>query len=651
MKKLIVLMTVIFATLLHTPVFAETNNIVQNFGFEQGSLDKWEKQAYTETAGVTEFFVDDTVSHSGTKSACIVNNSPNHARFNQEIKVSGNSHYKLSCWVKTENVGSEFSGANITVEGILDISEHVQGTNDWKYIELYGSTKKNQKSIVLSLALGSYGNENTGKVWFDDVVVEKVDKIPSNAKAVKLYTEDAPKIKIDLPKSKNISFMTPYTIIYFIVAILLLVLAKKEKIKIKPGAEKVLLVISLVIGLIVRLIFAPIIEGFSVDITCFRAWSMVAGSITGIPTFYTNGMFCDYPPFYILVLAVVGVISNLFNLTSNLASHLIMIKLPAIIADVVISYLIYKIADKRFNKTTSFILSLLFILNPAVFLNSTLWGQVDSFFTMILLIGIILIDKGKLSIATIIFTIAVLMKPQGIIFLPVIGYELIIDFIKTKNFKNIGLSALYAFITTVLVILPFSPGQAPTWLIKLYINTAEGYKYASMNAYNLFSLFGANAKDDSATLFIFSYYQWGMFFIVLTSIITGVLYFTNFIKHKQDAKSIAPIGMLIQMTGVFVLSTRMHERYLFPSIAFALLCYIFYKNIGYLFIFGGISATVFVNTYDVLVRMFKYDNPYIPADDFLLFIGSLANVVILLLICVVSIQTIVRKKAMPLDLA
>ena len=650
MKKLLAFVVVLFTLLISTSIYAEIDNIVQNFGFENSSLDKWDKQAYKNDKGITEFFIDDTVSRTGTKSACIINNSANHSRFNQKIKVKGNSYYKLSCWVKTENVGSDYTGANITVEGINDVSNHFQGTNDWEYVELYGSTQKKQDSFILSIALGGYGNENTGKVWFDDVVVEKVDKIPSGVKFAKLYVEDTPKINVDLPKSKNIAFMTPYSIIFFIIAILLIVLAKKKIIKIKPGREKIYLIIFMIIGLAIRLIFAPIVEGFSVDIGCFRAWSMKASGVNGISTFYSPDYFCDYPPFYILVLGLVGFISNLFGFTNINEAHLIMIKLPAIIADIVTAFLFYKIAGKRINKTASLILSILYIFNPVVFLNSTLWGQVDSFFTMILLLAIMLIDEGKFSFATILFTISVLMKPQGIIFLPVIGYELIIDFLKTKKLKNIGLSALYAIITTLIVVVPFSNGRPPIWLIELYKNTAGGYTYASMNAYNLFSLFGANSKVDDQTLFIFSYYGWGMFFIVLTSLFTGFLYLINFLKHKQSALNIAPLAALIQMTGVFVLSTRMHERYLFPAIAFALLSYIFYKDIGYMLIFGGVSATVFVNTYDVLTRMFLTDNPHIPADDNLLFIGSLANVVILVLLCIVSIQTVVRDKTIPLDL-
>lgn len=644
MKKLLAFMVVTFTLLLNISVFADNNNLVQNFDFERGSLDKWDKLLYDNAEGITELIIDDKVSHSGSKSACIINNSVNHSRYTQQIKVKGNSYYKLSCWVKTENIGSDYTGANISVDGITDTSDNIKGTSDWQHIELYGSTKKNQGSIVVTVALGSYGNTNTGKAWFDDVVVEKVDKLPSGVKVAKLYVEPPPKEIINVPVSKNISFMIPYSIIFFTIAILLLLLAKKNILKVKPGHEKTYIIIALGIGLVVRLIFAPIIEGFSVDIGCFRAWSMKASEINGISSFYSPDYFCDYPPFYILVLAFIGRISNLINFTSDLSTHLIMIKLPSIIADVVTAYLFYKIASKRFNPTMSFILSILYLFNPVVFLNSTLWGQVDSFFTMILLLAMLLIDAGKFSLSTILFTISILMKPQGIIFLPVIGYELIIDLLKTKNFKNIGLSALYAVITALIVIIPFSNGRAPTWIVDLYINTAEGYKYASMNAYNLFSLLGANSKMDDQTLFIFSYYKWGMLFIVLTSLFTGFLYFANFLKHKQAARSIAPIAALIQMTGVFVLSSRMHERYLFPAIAFALLSYIFYKNKGYLVIFVGVSVTVFVNTYDVLLRMMLTDNPHIPANDTLLLIGSLANVLILLMLCVIAVNTVVRNK-------
>jgi Gpi18-like mannosyltransferase len=170
-----------------------------------------------------------------------------------------------------------------------------------------------------------------------------------------------------------------------------------------------------------------------------------------------------------------------------------------------------------------------------------------------------------------------------------------------------------------------------------------------MNAYNLFSLLGANNRLDNQTLFILDYYTWGMLFIVLTSLFTGFLYFVNYLKHKQAAQSIAPIAALVQITGVFVLSSRMHERYLFPAVMLAILAYIFYKDIGYLILFGGFSATTFVNTYTVLNRMFLTDSPHVPADNKVLLITSLANVLICLLLLIVVFQTVVRNKIIAFD--
>lgn len=649
MKRILALLVVIFTILLNITVFAGNSNLAKNSDFEQGSLDSWEEGVYDTTENVSQFLLDDKVYHSGSKSACIINNAVNHSRYKQNIKVKGNSYYKLSCWVKTENVGKDNRGAYISVDEITDMSRDIRGTSEWEYVELYGITAKKQGSINVSIALGGYGGTNTGKAWFDDVVVEKIDKLPSNVNVVNFYRNDPPKQTLNLPVSKNISFMVPYSIIFFAAAISLIFLAKKNILKIKRGQEKIYVIIFLIIGLAIRLIAAPIIEGFSVDIGCFTAWSMAASSVNGISTFYTSGMFCDYPPFYILVLAFVGHLSNFLQFILHVDVHLIMIKLPAIIADIVTSYFIYKLASKRLNPTISFILSILYVFNPVVFTNSTLWGQADSFFTMTLLIALLLIDEGKLSLSAAVFTIGVLTKPQGIIFLPVIGYELIFDFIKTKNPKNIGLSALLVAATTAIVIIPFSAGRAPTWLIDLYVNTAEGYKYAAMNAYNFFSLLGANNRPDNETFFILDYYTWGMLFIVLTSLFTGFLYFVNYLKHKQASRSIAPIAALIQITGVFVLSSRMHERYLFAAVALALVAYIFYKDIGYLLLFGGLSATTFVNTYTVLNRMFLTDSPHVPPDNKVLLITSLANVLICLLLFIVAFQTVVRNKIIAFD--
>ncbi|MNV95696.1 hypothetical protein D3C71_1906150 [compost metagenome] len=48
---------------------------------------------------------------------------------------------------------------------------------------------------------------------------------------------------------------------------------------------------------------------------------------------------------------------------------------------------------------------------------------------------------------------------------------------------------------------------------------------------------------------------------------------------------------------VFTFSSSMHERYLFPAAALALLAYTYLKDKRLLWLTGGFSLTIFVNTY------------------------------------------------------
>lgn len=647
MKRAVKLVTAVVTLFLiiNTSVFADGTNLVTNDGFEQGDLQNligWTTSAWDTADGVTEFSIDETVSHSGTRSALIVNNSANDSRFKQEIKVDEKSYYKLSCWIKAENAGPDAKGANISIDGTHNSSADIRDTGgEWEYVEFYGKTNKGQKNFFLTIGIGGYSSINTGKAWFDDVTVEKIDKLPAGANAVNMFieqTSDTPSNTVD--KSNDISAMYPYTIGFLTIGILLFVLMKKNIIKMQPGREKLYLVLLFAAGLIFRIVVAPIIEGFSVDIGCFKAWASAAAN--DLPNFYNSGMFCDYPPLYILVLALLQHIINLFNLGANPASHIIMIKLPSMLADLVTAYLIYRMASKQFKPEQSILFAGLYIFNPAIFLNSTLWGQVDSFFTMMIVIFLMLIKTERKPLATAVAAAAFLMKPQAVIIAPVLMCELFIELFRRRNYKNVILSVVYAIATVVLILLPFSIGKSPLWIVDLYKNTASGYDQASLNAFNLFALLGGNLKSDSETLFIFSYGEWGWTsFVLLCLGLTPLLYY---LYNRAKNSNVLFIAALVQSVGTFVLWTRMHERYLFPAVALALIAYIYIKDIRILALFGGLSITAFINTQVVLSQMLLTDYPHIDPDNPVLLLVSLANVLLLVFLVWTSLDIAIRKK-------
>ncbi|WP_425803554.1 hypothetical protein ACHOLT_18205 [Desulfitobacterium sp. Sab5] len=408
-------------------------------------------------------------------------------------------------------------------------------------------------------------------------------------------------------------FFTTVLIAYYVFAY------KKIKLSIPSDKHKLLIFTILCIGLLWRISLATWVTGHPYDLSTFLNWANTAANrfsqfYTGLST---GRSASDYPPLYIYVLYLIGKAISISWLSPY---AVLLLKLPSILADILTGYLIYKLAEKHLTWEKSALLSAFYLFNPAIFINSTVWGQVDSFFTLIIVTAVILLTEQKIGLAAVFFTAAILMKPQGIIFIPVLGFELIRQ-LKQKNWKIVFKAILAAMLTTVILVLPFSINGGVSWILKLYTGTLGEYPYASVNGFNLYSLFGLNFVKDTAKGFIFSYHQWGLIFIVLISAFAWFLY----IKGK-DASYVAATAWLL-IAGVFVLSTRMHERYLFPAVALGVLAFIYLKDKRFLLLTTGFSLTVYANTHYVLFETLKGINT-VPFNS-VLFLTSLLNVLVL----------------------
>lgn len=378
-----------------------------------------------------------------------------------------------------------------------------------------------------------------------------------------------------------------YSIIFIVSAVLLFVMTIKNRIKDFEISEKFLIPILICIALFLRLFIAVAVPSFSSDLSLFKDWAAAAGK--NLITVYSNSRNADYPPLYMYVLAVVGKIGN----TSAFSSYFnLLLKLPSIFADIITSLIIYKLAGKHLSKGMSIVLAVVYLFNPAVLINSSAWGQVDSFFTMILVLAVFMISEGRVGISAIFFTAAVLMKPQGIIFFPILLFELV----RLKSVKEFAKAALISLGTAVLIALPFALTNGATWIFKLYSGTVGEYPYASVNAFNFFSLIGKNYVKDTGTIIGISYHNLGMADIVLVTILTFLIYI------KVNNKMLAPAAALIEISGVFTFASSMHERYLFPAVALSILAYIYLKDKRILALIIGFSITVFSNTYCVFLQ-------------------------------------------------
>jgi len=181
-KNLFYVILVLF--LFNSKAYAATN-LIENGSFENSNnneLTNWTSNAWNKEANGSEFKTESASAKDGTKFVTIKNNINNDARYAQKITVKENKIYKLSCYIKTENISKEGAGACISIEGQLEASKALNGiNNDWQEEEMYVKTGSGVNSVTVTVGVGGYGSLSTGKAYFDNVVVEEVNSIPENA--------------------------------------------------------------------------------------------------------------------------------------------------------------------------------------------------------------------------------------------------------------------------------------------------------------------------------------------------------------------------------------------------------------------------------------------------------------------------------------
>lgn len=348
----------------------------------------------------------------------------------------------------------------------------------------------------------------------------------------------------------------------------------------------------------VRLLAAGLSRGFDNDTACFAAWADRIYQ-TGPAAFYSAEVFTDYPPGYMYLLYPIGALRSLLNLEYYSTVHLILLKSPAILCDLGCGLLLYRQGARRFRGLTPFLLCMSYLFNPAVILNSAVWGQVDSVYTLLLIVMCLSLTAGRTLPAYVSFCFGILIKPQMLMFAPVLFAGILDrvfleDFSVRKLLKNLGWG-LMAIGAALLAVLPF--GIENVW--KQYFSTIGSYPYAAVNACNLWGLFGLNwvSQDNTFLGIPYRIYGWG----AITVTVILVLCFS--LRRQRDREKYTLLAALL-MASVFAFSVRMHERYLYPAVVLLLFCCIYFPS-GELFVcYSGLSLLHFYNTAYVL---FFYD--------------------------------------------
>ncbi|HOQ05489.1 MAG TPA: alpha-L-arabinofuranosidase C-terminal domain-containing protein [Anaerohalosphaeraceae bacterium] len=158
---------------------APTQNLLQNPSFENGSLenpDSWIRSAW---AGQADAVI---VQEGRRNSRCAkITSEGADAAWSQTVSIQKWGRYRLSGWVKTENIVPKGGqGVLLNVHGMDGAQTRaLTGTNDWTRLQCeFDIAGINQ--IMINCLFGGWG-QAAGRAWFDDISLELLqEKKPSS---------------------------------------------------------------------------------------------------------------------------------------------------------------------------------------------------------------------------------------------------------------------------------------------------------------------------------------------------------------------------------------------------------------------------------------------------------------------------------------
>ena len=387
-------------------------------------------------------------------------------------------------------------------------------------------------------------------------------------------------------------------------------------------------------GFFLRLLFMGN-EGFRNDVSSFEAWAITLASHP-FWQFYSSTSFADYPPGYFYILGFIGHLYALLAPHGNLDVLKYLVKVPAVVMDLVDGALLYAIVRRFASERWALGVAALFILNPAIIFISAAWGQVDSISSGLALLGVYLLLRSDdvastssaalrqaqgdkrvivpIVLAWIVLAYSLLIKPQAAILIPLfVVFAFTSPERRRARLFATGAGIIAAILFTFTLTVPFHPTASPvnafSWLYQKYDFGKNVYAYNSVNAFNLWSIIHSFWTPDSQQIGPWPQYFWGILLVAAAAVLTLVRY-----AQARTHQALIEAAALLSL-AFYMFSTRMHERYIYDGLVFTLACVPFARR--YFWSAIVFSITLFVNLWYSLTYLSVVTNrtPGVNAAD------------------------------------
>jgi dolichyl-phosphate-mannose-protein mannosyltransferase len=332
--------------------------------------------------------------------------------------------------------------------------------------------------------------------------------------------------------------------------------------------------------------------GFASDMTQFVLWGGAA-SHNGVGALYSirpdGKRIANYPPAYLHVLEglaalhdaiapaneeiglyTIGEVNN--QRTTPIARRAYFIfKIPAVLADAATSALLVVWLARRQRRQMAAVIGGIYAVLPAVWFNSTVWGQIDAIPTLLMLASLEAASRKRPMWMIVWATLAMLFKAQAAILIPVWAVVCARGFQEHRRevVNGLILAAMLVWIT----LWPVRGHLDGVW--DAYAGAANYYPYTHLNGFSLWfwldpieksQLHGNLNKyyivDNTRGMLLLPPRLWGMILLGTAWIYTMVVLWRARAGDKALRWAAGALPLVF-----FCVSTQMHERYVFPVMA------------------------------------------------------------------------------------
>lgn len=346
----------------------------------------------------------------------------------------------------------------------------------------------------------------------------------------------------------------------------------------KAYGEILLISVSVVLFVVFNLILVSW-TSFTEEMMIMKNWGDLVLN-KGIFEVYRQGV-SDYPPLYLLVLALNSLMVRDFSL-----NPLIVAKLVPILMILAGGFLVYGYLRKENNKLALGAF-LLYIFNLSLIYNSSYWGQVDSVHSFLVLLTVIFLLKEKYLASSLTLLLAAMTKVMSLSFMPILWAIILIKCGLKRSIRLVWLNLLVVFLILCPFFLTGGGGNLLNNFFPLGLSS-----FVSLNAFNLWffifpGFYPERMVSDRLIWGLGSYREMGLMMLgVYLALVIYQLW-------KRHDKEMIWLAMASAALAFYILPTEIHERYLFSFLPIlGLFCL---KKKKYLLIYLVMSFNYLIN--------------------------------------------------------